>query len=234
MPSSGNGLTQRMAELFQELLERELQSVRRAVEARRMELLENIGTRETELNDDDQLEALFEQYKAGLAESDRPANRVQERRLYTHWEGRLRSELGAWRVGLEELEKRSTDDNTVLTNARSKAMRLLLRETLVAVNRGCINGQKSDKREYDNLADCLIPIVQEMKRGKTHTEAFRTVAEKLGARRTTVASVCTRGLGLTTGQFVDHVTSGRIVQVVKKKYPEQMELICRKLASLYS
>lgn len=233
MPSSGNGPAQRIAELFQELLERELQSAKRAVEARRDELLEKIGTRETELDDDARLETLFEQYKAGLTEPDRPASPVQERRLYTSWEGRLRSELGTWRVELDELEKRSNDDNTVLTNARSKVMRLLLRETLVVVNRGCINGRRSDKRKYDKLEDCLIPVIQEMKTGKTHTEAFRSVAERLGARRTTVASVCTRGLNLTTGQFVDHVMSGRIVQVVKKKYPDQIELIGRKLASLY-
>ncbi|MDE2998769.1 MAG: hypothetical protein OXU79_06785 [Gemmatimonadota bacterium] len=233
MPSSGNGLAQRMAELFQELLDRELQSVKLAVEARRMELLEKIGTRETELNDDDRLDALFDQYKAGLAETERPESRVQERRLYYDWEGRLRSELGIWRVELDELEKKSIDDNTLLTNARSKVMRLLLRETLLVVNRGCINGPKPDKPEYETLEDCLIPVVQEMKKGKTHTEAFRIVAEKLGARRTAVASVCTGKLDLTTEQFVDHVASGRIVQVVRKKYPEKTELIDRMLASLY-
>ncbi|MDE2887609.1 MAG: hypothetical protein OXR72_05290 [Gemmatimonadota bacterium] len=233
MPSSGNGLAQQIAELFQELLERELQSVKRAVEVRRIELLEKIGTRETELNDDDRLDALFDQYKAGLAGPERPASRVQERRLYYNWEGRLRSELGTWRVELDELEKRSNDDNTVLTNARCKVMRLLLRETLLVVNRGCINGPKSDKGEYESLEDCLIPVIREMKKGKSHTEAFRIVAERLGARRTTVASVCTRGLDLTTEQFVDHVTSGRIVQVLKKKYPEKTGLIDRELDSLY-
>lgn len=233
MPSSGNGLAQQIAELFQELLERELQRVKRAVEVRRIELLEKIGTRETELNDDDRLDALFDRYKASLSETERPASRVQERRLYYNWEGRLRSELGTWRVALDELEKRSNDDNAVLTNARSKVMRLLLRETLLVVNRGCINGPRSDKGEYEHLEDCLIPVIREMKKGKTHTEAFRIVAERLGARRTTVASICTRGLDLTTEQFVDHVLSGRIVQVVKKKYPEKTELIGRELASLY-
>ena len=234
MRSSGNGLAHKIAKLFKELLERELQTVKRATEARKRKLFQRIITRETELKDDGGLDDLFEKYKAGLSETERPESRVQERRLYYNWEGRLRSELGSWRMELAELETRNNDAHAILTSARNKVMRLLLRETLVVVNPGCHNGPKpADEEVYDNLADSLIPVIQQMRKGKSHTEAFRMVAEKLGARRTTLASRCTRGLDLTTQQFVDHVSSGRIVQVVKKKYPEQIELISRDLAPLY-
>ena len=233
MRSSGNGLAHQIAKLFRELLERELQTAKRTTEAQKRELLEKIIARETELKDDGGLDALFEKYKAGLSVTERPESRVQERRLYYNWEGRLRSELGSWRMALAELETRNNDADAILTSARNKVMRLLLRETLVEVNPGCHNGPKPDAKDAGNLEACLIPVIQHMRKGKRHSEAVRVVAEKLGVRKTTVAYQCTNGLGLTTEQFVEHVASGRIVQAVEKKYPEQIKLISRELGPLY-
>ncbi len=151
---------------------------------------------------------MFEKYKAGLSETERPESRVQERRLYYNWEGRLRSELGSWRMALAELETRNNDADAILTSARNKVMRLLLRETLVEVNPGCHNGPKPNAKDAGNLEECLIPVIQHMIKGKSHSEAVRVVAEKLGVRKTTVDYQCTNGLDLTTPQFADHVSSG--------------------------
>ena len=233
MRSSGNGHAHQIAKLFKELVERELKSIERAIETQRRELHEKINARETELRDDGGLDALFEKYKAGLSKTERPESRVQERRLYYNWEGRLRSELGSWRMELAELEDRISDPQAILTSARRKAMRLLLRETLVVVNPGYNNRPTSQDEVCDTLEDCVIPVIRQMRKGKSHSEAFRVVAEELGIRKTAVASRCTRGLDLTTEQFVKHVSDGRIVQVVKEKFPEQMQLIRRELASLY-
>lgn len=233
MRSSGNGLAHQIARLFEELVERELRNVQRAIETQRRELHEKINARETELRDDGGLDALFEKYKAGLSKTERPESRVQERRLYYNWEGRLRSELGSWRMELAELEDRIGDPEAVLTNARRKVMRLLVRETLVVVNPGYNNRPTSQDEVCNTLEDCVIPVIRQMRKGNSHSEAFRVVAEKLGIRKTAVASRCTRGLDLTAEQFVRHVSDGRIVQVVKKKFPEQSELIGRKLAPLY-
>ncbi len=233
MPSSENGLARQIAKLFKELVERELISIERTTDRRKRELRRKIEARETELEDDGGLEALFERYKADLSETERPESRVQERRLYTNWEGRLRWELGRWRMKLTELEDRSSDPQSTLTSARKRVMRVLLRETLVAVDPGINHGPDSGEDAFDSLEDCLIPVIRHMKEGKSHSEALRLVAEKLGIRKTTVASRCTGGLDLTTEQFVTNVSNGRIVQIVKKKYPRQIELICRKLAPLY-
>ena len=208
MRSSGNGLAHQIAKLFRELLERELQTAKRTTEAQKRELLEKIIARETELKDDGGLDALFEKYKASLSVTERPESRVQERRLYYNWEGRLRSELGSWRMGLAELETRNNDADAILTSARNKVMRLLLRETLVEVNPGCHNGPKPNAKDAGNLEECLIPVIQHMIKGKSHSEAVRVVAEKLGVRKTTVDYQCTNGLDLTTPQFADHVSSG--------------------------
>ena len=78
---------------------------------------------------------------------------------------------------------------------------------------------------YDQVRDYLIPIIQSMRKGEKHTEAFRSVAEKLGVRYQTVNSQCTRRLGLNTQQFIEHVESGQIIQIMRNKYPQQIGLI---------
>lgn len=233
MPSSENGLARQIARLFKELVERELISVERTIEGRKRNLRRKIEARESELKDDGGLETRFDQYKAGLSETERPESRVQERRLYYNWEGRLRSELGRWRIELAELKSRSSDSQATLTNARRKVMRLLLRETLTVAAPEDNHEPESGADAYDSLEDCLIPVIRHMKKGKSHSEAFRMVAEELGIRETTVAARCTGCLDLTTEQFVEHVANGGIVRVAKKKHPDQTELICRELAPLY-
>ena len=59
------------------------------------------------------------------------------------------------------------------------------------------------------------------------------MAEKLGVDYTTAAALCTRMIGLTTQEFIEHVGSGRIVQIIKNKYPQRIELINRELGPLY-
>ena len=75
------------------------------------------------------------------------------------------------------------------------------------------------------VRDYLIPIIQLIRTGKSHSETFRSVAEKLGVTYQTVNSQCTRTLKLNTQEFIEHVRSGRIIQIMKNKYPQQIELI---------
>ena len=50
----------------------------------------------------------------------------------------------------------------------------------------------------------------------------------------TVQAKCTRVLEIDTQQFIKYVESGRIIQIMKEKYPQQIELIERELEPLYS
>ena len=52
---------------------------------------------ERELNDDEELDALFGIHIAALPETQRPRNRVQEGRMFHGWESDLRSELTDWK-----------------------------------------------------------------------------------------------------------------------------------------
>ncbi len=72
-----------------------------------------------------------------------------------------------------------------------------------------------------------------MRNGKSHKEVFRTVAEKLKVNYNTVSAQCTRGLGISTQEFIEHVRSGRIIQIMKNKYSDKRELIERELGDLY-
>ena len=88
-PELNGELANRLAGLFKELLEQERRSVTGASDDRHRELLEKIERRETELNDDEELDALFESHIAALPETEQPKTRVQERRMFGDWEGGL-------------------------------------------------------------------------------------------------------------------------------------------------
>jgi len=81
-----------------------------------------------------------------------------------------------------------------------------------------------------NLEDYLIPVISLMNVGSSHTEAFRSVANRLDVRESTVRSQCTRALNLSVDGFVSHVTSGKIIDLLERKYPSRVALIRQKLA----
>ena len=58
-----------------------------------------------------------------------------------------------------------------------------------------------------------------------HTEAVNSVAKTRDVGPSTVRDKCTRQLGLDTQQFVEYVKNDQIIQILKEKYPNQIELI---------
>jgi hypothetical protein len=80
-----------------------------------------------------------------------------------------------------------------------------------------------------NLEDYLIPVLKLMNEGREYTEAFHIVAKGLDVRYNTVSSQCTRALGLSTDEFVSRVKSGRIIDLLESRYPDQVALIKREL-----
>lgn len=82
-----------------------------------------------------------------------------------------------------------------------------------------------------NLEDYLIPVLKLMNEGREYTEAFHIVAKGLDVRYNTVSSQCTRALGLSTDEFVSRVKSGRIIDLLERKYPDQVRLIKRELVN---
>lgn len=260
-PELNDELANRLARLFKELLEQERRSVTGVSTDRQRELLEKIERRETELNDDEKLEALFESHIAALPETERPRTRVQERRMFGGWEGCLKSELTDWQDELDELKNRPIDKQLIFNNAQNKAMSLLQRAARSADllperleskddekkgrGEGKKDGTKTKGIKYEKrnelVRDYLIPVVRLMKvEGKTHREAFQIVSNNLGLTTGTTSVQCVRGLRLFpeeefhTQAFVEVVESGEIVQRAKQKRPRQIELIERELEPLYS
>ena len=94
-------LANRMSALFRELLELERQSVAGADDTRRNELRQLIDRRQSALNDEDELDSLFNEYVSSLPESP---SRVQERRIFGDWENDRKLELALWQLELDGLE----------------------------------------------------------------------------------------------------------------------------------
>ena len=242
-PEVNGELANRLAGLLKELLEQERRSVTGASGDRQLELLEKIKWRETELNDDDEVDTLFERHIAASPETERPKNRPQERRMFVDWEDRLKSELAGWKDELKELENRPIDKQLIFNSAKNKAMSLLQREARAADllpeplespdDEGKGKGEKKKgggKKAFEQAKEAI----QLMKEGKHYGDAFRLVAEKWSVTRHAVQWKCTGVLGIKNQQFIKYVDSGRIIQIMKEKYPQQIELIERELEPLYS
>ena len=250
-PELNGELSNRLAGLFRELLEQERRSVTGASDDRQRELLEKIEWREMEMNDDEELGAIFERYIAALPETERPKDPVERSRMFGDWEGRLKSELDEWKEELDELKNRPIDKPLIFNSAKNKAMYLLqceargadlLPEPLESLDdEGKMEkgsgkkGFKKEKRKYNIVKDYLIPVIKLMKEeDKKHTEAFQLVADNLNKTRGTISSACTKnGLDLSTEKFVEAVSSGEIIQIIKQKRPKQIKLIERELEPLY-
>ena len=236
-------LASELAVLLKQLLDQERRSVSSADDKRRNELHRKIQECETALEDEAELERRFGRYLDGLPDGERPENNPQKWRMFGEWENKLKEELGGWVKDLDELEKRPLDKQKVFTSAESKVLHVLRRVAQDAgmlpvsnsnsTNRSTDGGGRGGPIGNDHLQDYLLPIIELMINGESHTEAFRSVAEKLKVQTSTAASQCTRGLGLNTEEFKEHVGSGRIVQILKNKFPERIELVNRELGSLY-
>ena len=241
-PPIEDDLGNRLSALLKELLEAERQRVMGANVVRRHELFEKIERREAELNDDDRLyDELFERHIATLPEAKRPGNGAQKSRMFGAWEKDLKSKLADWKNELKELKNWPVDKKLIFNSARNKVMHLLQREAQAADLLSFGNDGSDDEQDKDgdkgpqgprgnkNVQDYLIPVVRLMRNGKSHTEAFHTIANELEVNYNTVSAQCTRALGLSTQEFIEHVESSRISQIIKNKYPDERELIEREL-----
>lgn len=83
------------------------------------------------------------------------------------------------------------------------------------------SGSKTGRKGFDQVQ----AVIQLMRTGKSHNEAFQSVAKDFKVTQQAVYSQCTRTLGLNTQKFVEYVEDGRIIGIIKNKYPQQIESI---------
>ena len=110
---------------LKKILEEERRRVGGADEERRRELRSYIGTRESELADDNELTKLFENHVAALAVENRPLTEPQKYRLYNEWEGDRRRRLADWKDELAKLDAQPIDGQLILNNVRDRLIQLL-------------------------------------------------------------------------------------------------------------
>ncbi len=120
-------LANRLSALFKELLEAERESIAGADDARRNELRRLIEEGEAVLNDHARQFELFNKHTAGLPESERPEDPIQQGLMIAEFVNSLRSELDDWKAESAELENRPVDKQTIFNSTRSKSEYLLRR-----------------------------------------------------------------------------------------------------------
>lgn len=86
------------------------------------------------------------------------------------------------------------------------------------------------RRGHKQLWDYIFPAIRMMRNHVSHTEAFNRIAGDLGVAKQTVQSQCTRTLGIDTQKFIEYVSNGKIVDLLKRKYPHREKEIDQELA----
>ena len=86
-------------------------------------------------------------------------------------------------------------------------------------------GRELGSKGNDNLKDYLIPVLQLIYKGYDYKDAFHMVEDHLDVRYFTVSAQCTRSLGLTTDEFVLMAKNKSIIQLLKDKFPDRIDVI---------
>jgi hypothetical protein len=88
------------------------------------------------------------------------------------------------------------------------------------------------RKGHEQLTDYLIPVIQLIKKGMKHTDAFKQIAEKLKPDVTyqTVSAQCTVRLNhISTEKFVELIKSNRIKSFLKERFRDKADLIEREI-----
>lgn len=94
------------------------------------------------------------------------------------------------------------------------------------------NKRPLGRKGHEQLTDYLIPVIQLIKKGMKHTDAFKQIAKKLKPDVTyqTVSAQCTVRLGhISTEKFVELIKSNRIKSFLKERFRDKADLIEREL-----
>ena len=154
-----------------------------ATDERKEELRLFIGTRETELADDYEINRLFETYIASLPEAEHPQTFPQKSRLYSEWEGKFKRELAEWRNELSTLESRPLDGQQVIDNAKERILILLEAE---AAEMGLLPRQHIPKNPSTSSAEeFATPVSSDSGEGMTFVQLDEW-GKQLGNRGTSI------------------------------------------------
>jgi hypothetical protein len=87
------------------------------------------------------------------------------------------------------------------------------------------------RKGHEQLTDYLIPVIQLIKKGMKHPDAFKQIAKKLkpDVTKQTVQAQCTVRLEISTEKFVELIKSNRIKSFLKDRFPDRASLIEQEL-----
>jgi len=185
----------------------------------------HIDDREKEISSiEKEIQSLESSYQEKIASLDDQIKSLEEQ------DKSLRLQIEQKRTDLPDLERERIEKTEELKKrnlfhlSESKPYPPIRSKSKPLGNKGHL-GPKGNTQ----LADYLIPVIQLMKKGMKHTDAFRQIVEKLGVANSTVSSECTRALSISTAEFIELVKSNRIKSFLKDRFPDKSNLIEREL-----
>ena len=113
----------------------------------------------------------------------------------------------------------------IISSEPVKKMKKIIKSNIKRSSNGFNYEKPLGSKGNEQLKDYLIPVINFMIDGDTHTEAFHKVAKIIDVRYNTVSSQCTRGLKLTTDQFNSKVQNGTIKDLLENKFPDRISEI---------
>ena len=127
------------------LLEEERGCAAGGVEDSKNELRSLITNRESELDNKNKLNELFESYLKSLPLTERPSTFPQKAEMYVEWKTRHEQELAEWKNELAKLEAQPVDMQQVYNDAKERLIRLFEAEVREA---GLLSPKLPSKPDY--------------------------------------------------------------------------------------
>ena len=88
--------------------------------------------------------------------------------------------------------------------------------------------------ETQKLNETIIHVILLMKKGMSHVEAFKEMADNLGITINAVRDSCVRRIGFVgkggTNKFSDLVRNNGIKNYLKRQYPDDSTLLDKELS----
>lgn len=187
----------------------------------------HIEDREKEISSiEKEIQSLESSYQEKIASLDDQIKSLEEQ------DKSLRLQIEQKRTDLSDLERERVEKTEELKKRNLVHLPETRPDILSVPSKPNSLGHKRPlgRKGHEQLTDYLIPVIQLIKRGMKHTDAFKQIAEKCDVTYQVVSAECTVRLGhIATEKFVELIKSNRIKSFLKERFSDKADLIEREL-----
>lgn len=180
-------------------------------------IIEQIEEREKEINNiKKEIQSLDSEYQEKIQKLDTLIRSLEEQFKS------IQSQIDAKRAEVVDLRQ---EKEQKIQNLKKKYFVYFSQSKKTADTGLQLSGTTTTKRPlgrkgYQQLPDYVIPVINLIKSGVSHTDAFHRIAQELDVAYQTVNAQCTRRLNISTAKFVELVKSNKIKSFLKERFRE--------------